>query len=199
MPLRIDLIFVRDGQNDVVVVQVAGDLRADRLRIERRRRCCGSCCSGRIATAPTGTTTTSAATACGANTERHLHDRHGMSRLRVNARVGSANIEIDVFQILLPRGDEHLTTTLCVDEVHRRRDAARHPPIELTAVVVWSSTTSATAAGGRAVGRTAPSGRHACGTTRTAATATATAAAATTTATTTERCDDRRHVHSQLL
>src|SRR5262245_11049815 len=113
MPLRIDLIFVRDGEDDVVVVQIARDLRADGLRVQRRRWCCGSCGCGRITTASAASTSAAATTTTrGTKAERHLNDRHGMSRLCVNARVGRADVKIDVFQILLPRRDEHLTTTL---------------------------------------------------------------------------------------
>src|SRR5262245_58355323 len=112
MPLRVDLILVRDGENDVVVVQVAGDLCADRLGLPRRGRCCRSGGCRRIATASATATSTPATATRGTNGERHLNDRHRMSRLRMNAGVRGADVEIDVFQILLPRGDEHLTTAL---------------------------------------------------------------------------------------
>ena len=91
MEIRRHLEFVRERQDDVVVVQIPRDLRADRLRIECDRRC------RRIAATSTATRRTHA--------ETHLHDRHGMPRLRVNARIGRADVDVDVLEVILPSRD----------------------------------------------------------------------------------------------
>src|SRR5262245_32389926 len=94
-----------------------------------------------------------------------------MSRLRMHAGVRCADVEIDVLQIFLPRRDEHLTTALRVDEVHRGRCATRHPAVELTAFVIRATAAATIAGTSRRAGRRDGAVRAAASTTTTASAA----------------------------
>src|SRR5689334_12030009 len=90
-PVGVHLVLVSDGQHEIVVVQVAGDLRTDRLWIERRRRC--GRCRG-IAAPSTSASATTTRTAALANTKTHLHDCYRMSGLRVHAGIRRTDVHI---------------------------------------------------------------------------------------------------------
>ena len=128
-----------------------------------------------------------------------------MTGLRVNAGIGRTDVEVDVFQIILPGRDENLTATLRIDEVEGRCGAARHPTIELTAgwprpgVRAGPSTAAAAATTTCAVGRcTAPTAATgpASGPARAVGRCTATAAAPAATAVSRH---DGGHIHAQFL
>src|SRR5262249_16601295 len=128
-------------------------------------------------------TATSTAATGSANAERHLDDGDRMPGLCMHARVGGTDVEIDVLEILLPGGDEHLPAALRLHEVHPRWKAPRHPAIELS-VARWRC------------GRRTASRGHTCAVCRRAAPATTSATATTTT---TIGRENRVHVHAELF
>src|SRR5262245_34951817 len=105
MPRRVLLVLVRDGQDDVIVVKIPGDLRADGLCVQRRWRCrrrrCGcSRITGAAAASTSSSTTTSLR---GTNTVTHRYDGDRMSCLRMHTGVLRTDVHIDVLEIVLPR------------------------------------------------------------------------------------------------
>ena len=112
------LKLVRHRQNEIVVVQVAGDHATDRLCLVYRRR------RGRIRTATTATAT--------ATELRHVElvrqHRTRMSRLRVGSDVGirTGDEEVELLHELAPLGHQQHTTTLALHELEATRRAGAH-------------------------------------------------------------------------
>ena len=117
MPGGVALVFVRDGEHQIIVIEIARDLCAEWLRILRwwwrwcwLGRCCGVTAASTSATATA--TATASAKSSRSHTKAHLHHGHRMSGLRVHARVCGADVDVDVLEILLPGDDELISSPL---------------------------------------------------------------------------------------
>src|SRR6185312_15950539 len=110
----VNLELVRDGQDQVVVVQVAEDLTADGLRVELRRRRGwrgATCATGRLR-----------------HTKLVRQHGAGVSGLRVgaNVRERASDIHVQILEELRPLRHQHVAATFCLKKLESRYPATIH-------------------------------------------------------------------------
>jgi hypothetical protein len=141
------LELVRNGQNKIVVVEIAADLRADWLRIEwsrwwccrRRRSGCATGCGCVSRSAATTTCASPSPSPTGLRLELVLDNSGGVPRLRVQAYITGRcwDVHVEIFEQFVHPAYQLVTAPLTLYKLEGQRAATTG------ALYGWGSTAAA--------------------------------------------------------